>query len=267
MAEASEMNKDEEDMMYEYMPVEYRPQAKIDFSRPNEYEVVEYVIRDGKKHPVAIIAPGGGYSCVCSFVEGKPFAEYLNSKGISAFVVYYRVREFAVYPNPQDDLARAVRYVMSKAEEYNLDMEHYSVWGSSAGGHLAGSFGTDNMGYVKYGLPKPAALVLIYPVVTMGPETHEGTRECLIGKEPSEEMIAYTSNEKHVSAYPDTFVWCGDADTCVPPANSKMLNKALDEAGIRHEFVLYPGIEHGVGLGTGQVCEGWIDRAIKFWLG
>lgn len=63
-----------------------------------EYELIDrYVIRDGKKHPVAIICPGGGYSLVCSFVEGIPYAKKLNSMGISAVIVYYRTGKAASY--------------------------------------------------------------------------------------------------------------------------------------------------------------------------
>lgn len=80
-----------------------------DFHHPNEYELVPYLVDDGKKHPFAIICPGGAYGMVCSYVEGEPFAEKLNSMGIHAFVLYYHVREKALYPAPQEDLARAVR--------------------------------------------------------------------------------------------------------------------------------------------------------------
>jgi len=136
-----------------------------DIIRPNSYALKKYLIRDGKKHPIAIICPGGGYNRVCSYVEGLPFAKALNRMGVSAVVVYYRVRERAGFPAPQDDLARAVRQVLANAEAWNLDAAHYSVWGSSAGGHLVGTFGCENIGYRKYGLPKPDTLVLIYPVI------------------------------------------------------------------------------------------------------
>ena len=87
--------------------------------RKNEYALRPYLIKDGKKHPVAIICPGGGYRRVCDFIEGHPFAKKLNSLGYHAIVVFYRVRALAVYPNPQDDLARAVQEIHSHAEEWN----------------------------------------------------------------------------------------------------------------------------------------------------
>lgn len=238
---------------------------EYDYSR-NFYELEEYVIRDGEKHPIAIICPGGGYEMVCSFVEGRPFARRLNELGISAIVVRYRCRGEARFPNPQDDLARAVKDILGRAEELNIDAANYSVWGSSAGGHLVASFGTESMGYAKYDLPKPAALVLVYPVITMGELTHEGSRNNLLGVPASAEEVEAKSVEKQVTAaYPATFVWCGDDDKTVPPENSAMLAEALAKCGIPHEHVVYAGVDHGVGVGTGLACEGWLERAVAFW--
>lgn len=234
--------------------------------RKNEYTLKPYLIKDGKPHPVAIICPGGGYRRVCDFIEGHPFARKLNKMGYHAIVVFYRVRNLAVYPNPQDDLARAVREIHSHAAEWNLDMEGYSVWGSSAGGHLAGSFGTETMGYIKYGLPKPGALILVYPVVTMGEKTHAGSRNYHIGAYASQEYIDLTSIEKQVTeAYPPTFLWWGDCDGTVDPDNSRMLQTALDAQHIPCLCREYAGVDHGIGIGKGLPCEGWFEDAVAFW--
>lgn len=229
--------------------------------------LVDYSIQDGKKHPVAIICPGGGYGAVVDHVEGEPFARKLNEMGISAFVVFYRVAPNADFPNPQDDLAEAVRQVMEMAEEKHLDMEHYSVWGSSAGGHLVATFGTEKLGYMKYGLPKPAALILVYPVISMGEFAHQGSKYNLLGENPSAEMIELTSVEKQVSAsYPPSFVWCGDADSVVNPENSRMMAKALEAAGIPYKYMEFLGVDHGEGVGVGLACEPWFEEAVNFWL-
>ena len=131
------------------------------------FYIEKYIINDGKKHPVAIICPGGGYHWVCSFSEGLPYAQKLNSMGYSAFVVHYNCGVGKEYPAPHDDLSRAIKEIMAHSDEWNLDMENYSLWGSSAGGHLVASFGTDSMGYKKYNLPKPGAIILSYPVISM----------------------------------------------------------------------------------------------------
>ncbi len=239
-----------------------------DIRHKNEYELVPYLVEDGKKHPVAIICPGGGYYAVCSFAEGEPFAKEMNKLGISAVVLYYRVREKARFPNPQDDLARAVEEVLSKAEAWNLDVSTYSVWGSSAGGHLAASFGTESMGFAKYSLPAPHTMVLTYPVITLGDNTHEGTRDNHLGKTASQQEIDAKSIHLNITeSYPRTFLWCGDGDKTVPPVNSHMMASALREKGVEVNFQEFSGVDHGVGLGIGTAASGWIHEAVKFWLG
>lgn len=239
-----------------------------DILHPNRYALEKYLIKDGKKHPFAIICPGGGYGAVCSCIEGYPYAKKLNELGCSAFVLYYRVREKALYPAPQEDLARALHEILDHAEEWNLDIDNYSVWGSSAGGHLAASFGTDAMGYKKYNLPKPGALVLSYPVITMLEKTHADTRRNLLGQNIGEEMMRLASVEHQVTHdYPPTFLWCGDADKTVDPCNCDLLKDALAQHGIPCRFLRYQGIDHGVGLGEGLACEGWLDEAVAFWQG
>ena len=248
--------------------VDVKQSIKDIFLTKNEYHLVDdYVLKGTNKHPFAILVPGGGYGMVCSFIEGVPIAKKLNEKGISAFILYYRTRKKAKYPAPMDDLARAVKEIFDKAEEYNLDTNNYSIWGASAGGHLVSSFGTDNIGYLKYGLPKPGTLVLIYPVITMNKEfTHLGTHDTLLGSKTSEAMEYMTSVEKHIHKdYPKTFVWCSQADKVVPYRLE--LDKALNEHNIPHELKIYENVDHGVGPGTGTSAEGWINEAIEFWRG
>lgn len=245
-------------------------QSLHDIFRLNRYELDDrFVLRDGETHPFAVVCPGGAYSMVCSFIEGTPIARKLNDQGISVFIVYYRVRGKARYPHPQEDLARAVREIMDRAEEYQVDPENYSVWGSSAGGHLAATFGTTDMGYLHYDLPKPRAIVLSYPVITMDPElTHKDTHDNLLGKKATPEAEVLTSVEGQVAVdYPPTYLWCGDADATVDPDNSRLMAAALKAAGVPHRFEIFPGVDHGVGLGTGTAAEGWIDRAVDFWRG
>ena len=238
------------------LPVKIR--EWFDTNRKNKYALKPYLVRDGQIHPVAIICPGGGYRRICSFIEGHPYAKALNRMGYHAVVVYYRVREQALFPNPQDDLARAVREVFAHAGDWKLDTAGYSLWGSSAGGHLAGSFGTESMGYKHYGLPRPGAIILIYPVVSMGEKAHPGSRNFLLGPHPTPEC-------QITPAYPPTFLWWGDQDDCVDPENSRMLQKALEENHIPCQCREYANVNHGVGIGQGLPCEGWFEDAVAFW--
>ena len=237
-----------------------------DTYRKNQYQLKPYLLRDGKPHPVALICPGGGYRRVCSFVEGYPFAKKLNQLGYHAVVLYYRVNVLATFPAPQEDLARAVKELHQRAEEWRLDMRGYSVWGSSAGGHLAASFGTESMGYVHYNLPKPGSIILCYPVVTMGEKTHRGSHNYHLGSHPDPELVKHTSVEQQVTdQYPPTFLWWGSSDDSVDPDNSRMLAKALEENNVPCQYIEYPGVGHGVGIGKGLPCEGWIEKAVAFW--
>ena len=238
----------------------------FDTNRKNKYALKPYLVRDGQVHPVAIICPGGGYRRICSFIEGHPYAKALNRRGYHAVVVYYRVREQALFPNPQDDLARAVREVLTHARDWKLNTAGYSLWGSSAGGHLAGSFGTESMGYKHYGLPRPGAIILSYPVVSMGEKAHPGSRNFLLGPQPTLDQIQKTSLECQITpAYPPTFLWWGDQDDCVDPENSRMLQKALEENHVPCQCREYANVSHGVGIGQGLPCEGWFEDAVAFW--
>ena len=235
---------------------------------PNRYRLdTRFLLKDGEKHPVAVICPGGAYASVCSFIEGVPVARRLNELGISAVIVYYRTKKKALYPAPQDDLARAVREVLANAERWNLDTDHYSVWGSSAGGHLAASFGTRHMGYAKYALPRPAALILSYPVISMRPTlTHQTTHDLLLGRDAAEEREHFASIDEQVTGeYPPTYIWCGDGDRTVQPENTRRMAAALEQAGVKYQCEIFPGVDHGVGPGTGTPAQGWIDRAVRFW--
>ena len=236
-------------------------QAAKDFWRPNRFDLVPYLIRDSNKHPFAIICPGGAYSMVCSFVEGKPIAETLNDHGYHAFVVYYRTKKKAGYPHPQEDLKQAIKEVLAHTEEWNLAPYGWSLWGSSAGGHLASSYCTE-----EWGTPRPSALILSYPVITMGPLTHDDTRNNLLGKKADQKMIDRLSVERHIKKdFPPTFVWYGTSDAVVDPQNSRMLETALTDAGVQCRVERYENVGHGVGLASGTNAEPWFDHAIAFW--
>lgn len=230
------------------------------------YYLEKYLLKDGKKHPVAIICPGGGYHWVCSYSEGLPYAEKLNKMGYSAIVVHYRCGKGREYPMPHDDLARAIRKIMKFSDRWNLDMEHYSLWGSSAGGHLVASFGTDCMGYKNYELPKPAAIILGYPVITMYEKAHAGSRRYLLGENPADGLMKKASVERQITSdYPPSFIWHGLKDHDVAPDNSRLLAEALEEQGIHFTYLTYEGVDHGVGIGEGLPCEGWFEKAVAFW--
>ncbi len=220
----------------------------------------------GPGAPFALICPGGGYMVVVSFWEGFPVAAALNRMGYSAFVLTYRTGANARYPAPMDDLARAVAFIHKNAKQFDVSVDNYAVFGFSAGGHLAGSFGTSNMGYASYGLPAPAAIALSYPVVSMGELAHAGSRETLLGKDYTPTQAEQTSIEQHVDhSYPATFLWHCRDDQEVPYGNSAVLSASLKAAGVAHILKSVDAPGHGLGLGKGTPADGWLADAVDFW--
>lgn len=217
-----------------------------------------------------VICAGGSYGAVCSMAEAFPTAKRLNEMGYHAFVINYRVGKYACAPNPQEDLANAIRYILEHAEELGVETQEYAVCGFSAGGHLAASFGTEALGYKHYDLPKPEILFLAYPVITMGENTHKGSCRRLLGWKniKSKELIYRYSIEKQVTQeYPSCFIWQCEHDREVSIENSQLFVKALDKYNIPYIYRTYPGDGHGWGLGEGTAAEGWLRQAVKFWEG
>ena len=216
--------------------------------------------------PFVMVVPGGGYAVVCSMFEGFPVANALNKMGYHAFVVDYRSGRDALAPNPQDDLAEAVRYVLDHATELGVSPEGYAVAGFSAGGHLAGSFGTKALGWHHYGLPCPAALFLSYPVVTTREHTHSDSCKNLLGQNWTQEDVRKWSLEAQMDRdTPPVYLWQCEADNVVSIQNSKLLYDHLKEFDVPCEYEVFPGRAHGWGLANGKAAEGWLGRAVAFW--
>ena len=235
-------------------------EALYDFWRSNTYALWPYLINDGKKHPFVIICPGGGYGMICSHKEGIPYAKELNKRGYHAFILFYHVKKKARYPQPQEDLKTAIDTVFAHADEWNIDTSNWSLWGSSAGGHLIASMFIED-----WSIPKPNALVLIYPVITLGENTHLGTRKNLLGDEPTKEMIDKMSIHLHINKdFPKTYFWNGTIDKSVNPINSDLLEEAFKKAGVRYKRDVFLKVGHGVGLAEKTNAKEWFNHAIEF---
>lgn len=230
--------------------------------------------RGGERTAAVVVCPGGGYARRADH-EGEPIALWLNSIGISAAVLRYRVGPYRA-PAPQLDALRAVRYVRSRAEEWNVDPLRIGILGFSAGGHLACS--TSNLGDdgvqdaddpVDRYSSRVQAAVLCYPVVSMGEFTHEGSRLNLLGEEPSAELIDRYSGEKMVHALtPPTFVWHTADDGAVPVENAMFYTLSLRRQGIPHELHVFESGRHGLGLAEDHpeasawpgLCAAWLRK-------
>ena len=221
-----------------------------------------------KKSKFVVIVPGGGYGAVCSLIDGYSYAHQLNAMGYAAFVVCYRVSPHT-QPLPQQDLAQAIRLILDRAEEFHLDCRDYAVMGFSAGGHLAGSFGTQQLGYAAYGLPKPGTMILCYPVVSMSnPAWHEWSVRKFLSDERIHEpaLSRFWSLELQVNAdYPPTYLWQCDGDPAVSILNSVLLAQAFREQGVDHVYETYSYPSHGLPVYADAYAANWLHRAVEFW--
>lgn len=204
-----------------------------------------------------VVCPGGGYGSLADH-EGRDYALWLNDQGITGFVLKYRLGS-AGYRHPIElgDAARALRYVRYSAKDFHLDPKRIGIMGSSAGGHLASTLlthfdaGDPNAADpIDHESSRPDLGILCYPVITMGDETHRGSRDNLLGKNPSPELIKELSNELHVTKdTPPCFLFHSAEDQAVPVENSLMFAEALSRAHVPFDLHIYEKGKHGTGLG------------------
>jgi acetyl esterase/lipase len=241
-------------------------EIKNDYSK-KEVAVVHFPSNKEEKKPFVLLCAGGGYQCVCSIVEAFPIAEHLNGLGYPVFVLHYRTKKNAHFPNPINDIARAIRWIIEHKDEFNIEITGYSMGGFSAGGHMVASFGTSTLGYSQYNLPKPSALFLSYPVISMGEYSHKETKNSFLGgKKKDRKFQERYSIEKQVDRdYPAVYIWTSKDDNCVSSKNSTMLVEALEKNSVPYLYNSINGTAHGLGLGKGMEAEGWLDKAVDFW--
>lgn len=205
-----------------------------------------------------VICPGGGYGMLASH-EGADYARFLNELGIAGFVLKYRLGSSGYrHPAMLQDAARAVRLVRARAAEWKLDPKRVGIMGSSAGGHLASTLLThfddgkpDAADPIDRQSSRPDLGILCYPVISLGQSTHKGSRENLLGKDPSAELVRDLSNELQVTKQtPPCFVWHTWEDTAVPVENALQFAVALRQAGVPFDLHVYQKGAHGLGLGT-----------------
>ena len=222
-----------------------------------------------------IVLPGGGYSHLSEIKEGSDVAKWLNSLGITAFVLKYRLGMRYHQPAPLQDASRAMRTVRARAKEWNIDTNRIGILGFSAGGHLASTLGThfdagkaDSTDLIERVSSRPDLEILVYPVITMGEFTHAGSKKNLLDENPAPELVKLYSNELQVTKEtPPTFLVHTMTDAAVPVENSLMFISALRKAGVPFEFHLYERGPHGFGLAlTNPILATWAARCAD-WLG
>jgi acetyl esterase/lipase len=204
-----------------------------------------------------MVCPGGGYQNLAMDHEGRQVAGWLNSLGIAAFVLKYRLGPRYHHPVEMEDGQRAMRFVRFHAKEYGIAADRLGIWGFSAGGHLASTVGT----HFDHGNPdatdpidrescRPDFMILAYPVISfITPYVHKGSMRNLLGDHPDPALVRNLSNELQVTPQtPPTFLFCTDSDEAVPAENSALFYLALRKNHVPAEMHIFVHGPHGVGL-------------------
>lgn len=227
-----------------------------------------------------VVCPGGGYGALAAH-EGHDVAVWLNSIGVTAVVLKYRLGRFGYrHPSMLQDAQRAIRTTRAKAAEWKIDPNRVGIMGFSAGGHLTSTAAThfdagdpNATDPIEKQSSRPDVAIMCYAVITMtDPFTHAGSRKNLLGDTPSPELIDLLSNEKQVTEKtPPTFLFHTEDDKAVPVENSLQFAAALRKAKVPYEMHIYETGRHGVGLAPTipalstwpKLLENWL-RARKF---
>ena len=218
-----------------------------------------------------LIIPGGGYRWVVIDKEGYELAGWFAARGVTAFVLFYRLPAEGWLSGPDTpltDAQRAIRLIRSRSSEFGIDRKRVTVIGFSAGGHVCASLLTRfaAAGYQPVDAAdrlsaRPDGAAPIYPVISMSaPTAHAGSRAELIGENASKELERKYNPALNVPAdAPPTFLLHAEEDPAVPVANTLILREALLTAKVPVETHLYPDGGHGFGLrlSKGHSVEGW----------
>ncbi len=220
-----------------------------------------------------LICPGGGYAVLAYDWEGTEFAKWFNALGITAVVLKYRLphweseecRDKVALPDAQ----QAMRLIRQHASEWNVNPQKVGVMGFSAGGHLASTLSThydlgdqSSSGSLASISCKPDFSILVYPVISMDPGvTHNGSRNNLIGKNPSQEMLDYFSNDLQVNQdTPPTLLIHASDDKGVPVENSIRYYQNLIKNNVPASMHIYETGGHGFAMAKGK------EGAVSKWL-
>ncbi len=231
------------------------------------------------KHPngkAVIVCPGGGYRGTAIDKEGFLVAESLNADSITAFVLKYRIPNDKTNVEkslaPLQDAQQAIRHVRSHASEYKVNPDKIGIMGFSAGGHLAAY--TSNR-FQRMADPneqdttsvRPDFSILIYPVISFADDlTHWGSRNNLIGENPTEaEVLLFSADQQVTVDTPPAFLVHAADDKAVPVGNSLAYYQACIEHSVPVEMHLYPKGGHGFGMYNTTTEDVWMER-LKNWL-
>ena len=188
-----------------------------------------------------LVFPGGGYRILALDLEGTEVCQWLNSIGVNAVLLKYRVPERPDVPRyqaPLQDAQRALGIVRHRASQWNIDPNRIGVLGFSAGGHLAALSSTtrEKRTYPRVDAAdevsaKPDFTMLVYPAYLTVDD----------GRTKLAPELTVTANT------PPTFLVQAQDDP-VHVENSLVYYRALTDAKVPAELVIFPSGGHGYGL-------------------
>jgi acetyl esterase/lipase len=235
------------------------------------------VANDNQKRPCVIICPGGGYTILAAGHEGTDVAKYFNSIGVNALVLKYRIPDAKNQIDktiaPLQDAQQSILLARINANIWGIDKNKIGIMGFSAGGHLAASLAT-HYNDVKIDNPNKISLrpdfqILIYPVISFGPEGHEGSKISLIGNtndEKTKKAIDYFSSEKQITKEaPPAFLVHSKDDVVVPIANAIHYYDNLIAHKVPAELYIFEKGGHGYGMKNPTSEIEWTSE-MKKWM-
>lgn len=242
-------------------------EAKIPYHNP-ELEMPNrmdfYPCEGEEKRACVLVLPGGGYSWHAPH-EGEPVAQFFNSKGFHAAVLYYRVTPYR-YPAALSDAQRGIRILRANADALGILPDKIVSLGFSAGGNLSASLGvledTAKIGDALDEIsPVPNGCVLCYAALDLrDPKIASG--RALFSKDLPENVERYSLQNRVTEHTPPMFLWHTSDDASVKSAHSLVFAEALRDHGVPFEMHIYPHGKHGLGLAPDKPdVSGWADLA------
>ena len=191
-------------------------------------------------------------------LEGEAAARWLNARGVTAFVLEYRLSPAYRYPAQILDGARAIRLVRAQAQQLGVDPHKLGAWGFSAGGHLAGYLAARHdpgdpaaPDPIERASDRPDFVILSYARLdtdpAFSPKIPFGS---ILPEPPSQADIDRIDVVRFVD--PDTspaILYSTTADETVNSLNSTSFYNALKRAGVPAELHIFERGPHGTGMG------------------
>ncbi|MCY0967486.1 alpha/beta hydrolase [Chryseobacterium wangxinyae] len=234
--------------------------------------------KEERKKMAIIVIPGGGYRHLTYDLGGYSYAKWLNTLGISAFVLNYRLptspdlkqREIG----PLQDIQAAIKLIRKNAAQYGISPDQIGVLGTSAGGHLAAMASNISTDYTELKddwtsiSTVPNFAILVSPVIDLGEFAHKGSRDNLLGENASLEKIKeYSMQNRVTEKTPPTILFHAQNDNAVPVINSILYYEAMIKNKVKGAMFIFPEGEHNIGISNKtEMTDNW-KKICADWLG